>query len=79
MNNSSELITETEKWNLRSDEKLLESLKLFSDNLNKRASLLVQNLDNLNYETVDAECNLRNTFNEFLMLADTQFIENVSQ
>jgi WASH complex subunit FAM21 len=79
MNNSSELITETEKWNLRSDEKLLESLKLFSDNLNKRASLIVQNLDVLDYETVEVECNLRNTFNEFLMLADTQFIENVSQ
>jgi WASH complex subunit FAM21 len=79
MNNSSELIKETENWNLRSDEMLLESLKSFSDNLEKRASLIVQNLDDLNFETVEVECNLKNTFNEFLMLADTQFIENVSQ
>jgi hypothetical protein len=78
MNNSLELIKETENWNLRSDETLLKSLKSFSDNLKERASLLVQSLDDLNFETVEVECNLKNTFNEFLMLVDTQFIENVS-
>ena len=39
---------------------------------------LVENVDNLASETEQADVRLHNTFNEFLMLSDSQFIESVS-
>lgn len=38
---------------------------------------ILTDVDNLLSETVEAKVRLNNTFNEFLILANTQFIENV--
>ena len=77
MDNSAELLKEADCWNLRSDEKLLEALRKFSVSINERTQSLIEKVDDLTSETVQVGCHLENTFNEFLILADTQFIENV--
>ena len=77
MEDSAELLREADSWNLGSDEKLLEALKRFSASVNDKTQSLIGRVDSLTSETVQVECHLRNTFNEFLILADTQFIENV--
>ena len=40
---------------------------------------LLGEVEDLATETAETDVRLRNTFNEFLILADTQFIENVSE
>ena len=77
MENSAELLKEADCWNLRSDEKLLEALRKFSVSINERTQSLIEKVDDLTSETIQVGCHLQNTFNEFLILADTQFIENV--
>ena len=37
---------------------------------------LIRKVDDLSFHVVDSEIRLRNTFNEFIMLADSQFMEN---
>lgn len=68
---------ETHNWNLASDRKLLKALESFSGSIREKSSLLLEEVDNLNSDSVELECSFRNTLNEFLSLADTQFIENV--
>ena len=77
MEGSEELLNEVSCWDLSSDAKLLEALNRFSTSICQKSKAFRDTVDNLHYNTVEAECNLRNTFNEFLTLADTQFIENV--
>ena len=77
MENSAELLKEADCWNLGSDEKLLEALKKFSVRINEKTQSLIEKVDDLTSETIQVGCHLQNTFNEFLILADTQFIENV--
>ena len=72
-----DLIKETFSWDLGSDRKLLEALERFSGSIRERSLHLLAEVDNLNSDSVDLECNFRNSINEFLSLADTQFIENV--
>ena len=60
------------------DIKLMEYLQSFSNNVSERTRNLMEKIDDLSYDTCDANVRLRNTFNEFLLLADSQFIENVS-
>jgi len=72
-----ELEREVHQWTLGSDQKLLEALKKFSASLGDKTQALVGKVDELSTDTVEVECKLRNTFNDFLMLADSQFIENV--
>jgi hypothetical protein len=72
-----DLINETHSWDLGSDRKLLEALERFSGSIREKSLHLLAEVDNLNSDSVDLECNFRNSFNEFLSLADTQFIENV--
>lgn len=64
-------------WNLASDQKLFEALQNFSKTISERVQNCIKNVDELNYEVSDSEVSLHNTFNDFLMLGDTQFIENV--
>lgn len=78
MDDSSSLLQETKSWDLGSDEKLLNALIRFSGHICEKSKSLQAAVDDLNSDSVEVECNLRNTFNEFLSLADTQFIENVS-
>ena len=77
MDGSEELLKEVSCWDLASDAKLLEALNRFSTSITQKSKILLDTIDNLHFNTVEAECDLRNTFNEFLTLADTQFIENV--
>lgn len=72
-----DLVKETHNWNLASDRKLLKALESFSGSIREKSSLLLEEVDNLNSDSVELECSIRNTLNEFLSLADTQFIENV--
>jgi hypothetical protein len=72
-----DLIKETPSWDLGSDRKLLEALERFSGSIREKSLNLLEEVDNLNSDSVDLECKFRNSFNEFLSLADTQFIENV--
>jgi WASH complex subunit FAM21 len=72
------LTPNVESWNLAQDIRLLEALQSFSKNLSSKASTIVEKIDDLSYDIAVADLRLRNTFNEFLMLADSQFIENVS-
>jgi len=72
------LKAEVGTWNLGSDVKLLEFLQKFSGNLANRTRDLVNRVDGLSADVAEADVRLRNTLNEFLMLANSQFIENVS-
>ena len=72
-----DLVKEPHKWNLASDRKLFKALESFSGSIREKSSLLLEEVDNLNSDSVELECSFRNTLNEFLSLADTQFIENV--
>ena len=78
LENAVELEKEAQSgWNLGTDQKLLAALGKFSTSLGEKTQSLVGKVDELSSDTVEVECKLRNTFNDFLMLADTQFIENV--
>ena len=72
-----ELVTSTESWTLACDIKLLEFMQNFSKDLAEKTKNLVDKVEELACDTAEAEVRLRNTFNEFTMLANTQFIENV--
>ena len=72
-----DLKTEAVSWNLASDEKLLAALQKFSDGLTERTKDFVGKVDTLGFDVAESEVALRNTFNEFLMLGNSQFIENV--
>lgn len=73
----SSLKTELGSWSLGSDQKLFELLQSFSRRLDERSNSCLRSVDDLRFEVLEAEAGLRNTFNEFLMLGSSQFIENV--
>ena len=64
-------------WTLASDMKLLDILRLYSINLNERTNSLIEKVEDLSSDVCTSQVKLRNTFNEFMMMSDTQFIENV--
>ena len=66
------------QWTLASDQKLLDVLRDFSMRLRDKTKSLIDGLENLSNDVDSTDVRLRNTFNEFLMLGNTQFIENVS-
>lgn len=72
-----ELKNESDAWNLAVDEKLLKALSKFSAAMTERTKQCIEHVDELGYEVADSEVSLKNTFNEFLLLGNTQFIENV--
>ena len=72
------LKNEAESWTLQSDVKLLEYIQTFSNSVKEKTESLESKLEDLTGDTNVADVRLRNTFNEFFMLANTQFIENVS-
>eukprot|EP01038_Epipyxis_sp_PR26KG_P013307 gene13307-17829_t len=71
-----ELQQDLTNWSLASDAKLLQYLQTYSSDLVNQTSTFVSKVDELAFTTAEAEVSLRNTFNEFLMLGNTQFIEN---
>jgi WASH complex subunit FAM21 len=56
---------------------LLLYLQEFSQKLTARTHAIEQMVDGLVHETKLTRARTHNVFNEFLMLANTQFIENV--
>jgi WASH complex subunit FAM21 len=69
----------TEKWSLGSDMKLLSSLREYSSTLSQRTSMLIDRVEELNSDVTIEHTRLRNMFNEFMIMSNTQFIENVSE
>ena len=67
-----------DNWTLASDQHLVAYLRQFSSELTGKTKSIVDRIDALGDDVDEAESRLRNTFNEFLNLANSQFIENVS-
>lgn len=78
MEEISNLKTDSSSWTLASDDRLLAALLKFSSTFSERTKQTIQRVEDLAYEVADTEVSLKNTFNEFLLLGNTQFIENVS-
>lgn len=57
---------------------LLHFLQEFSQQTISRTHEIKKQVDGLINETKATDCRLHNVFNDFLMLSNTQFIENVS-
>lgn len=57
---------------------LLQFLQEFSQQTISRTHEIKKQVDGLIQETKATHCRLHNVFNDFLMLSNTQFIENVS-
>lgn len=59
-------------------QQLLHFLQEFSQQTISRTHEIKKQLDGLISETKATDCRLHNVINDFLMLSNTQFIENVS-
>ncbi len=57
---------------------LLHYLEEFSNNLVSKTKALESQLDSLIFDAKATDVQVHDTFNEFLMLSNNQFIENVS-
>jgi hypothetical protein len=66
-----------ENWTLASDQRLTAYLSSFSHDLTQKTKGIVDRIDSLADDVDEADICLRNTFNEFNNLANSQFIENV--
>ena len=63
-------------WSLASDAGLLLYMQEFSQNMLSQTHSMEQKVDGLVHETKGISAKVHNTFNDFLMLSNTQFIEN---
>ncbi|XP_061856842.1 WASH complex subunit 2A isoform X2 [Colius striatus] len=66
----------SQSWSLASDAGLLHFLQEFSQQTISRTHEIKKEVDGLISETKATDCRLHNVFNDFLMLSNTQFIEN---
>ncbi|XP_063195515.1 WASH complex subunit 2A-like isoform X1 [Chroicocephalus ridibundus] len=66
----------SQSWSLASDAGLLHFLQEFSQQTISRTHEIKKQVDGLINETKAIDCRLHNVFNDFLMLSNTQFIEN---
>ena len=73
----SSLKGEVKQWRLSSDMSLQSYLSEFSQSVADKTKALVGKIDDLGNDVSEADVSLRNTFCEFIMLANSQFIENV--
>uniref|UniRef100_A0A8U7MCA0 Uncharacterized protein n=1 Tax=Corvus moneduloides TaxID=1196302 RepID=A0A8U7MCA0_CORMO len=67
----------SQSWSLASDAGLLHFLQEFSQQTISRTHEIKKQVDGLINETKATDCRLHNVFNDFLMLSNTQFIENL--
>ncbi|XP_048361946.1 WASH complex subunit 2-like isoform X3 [Sphaerodactylus townsendi] len=67
---------ESQAWSLAADAGLLRFLQEFSQQTISRTHEIKKQMDGLVQETKNTDCRLHNVFNGFLMLSNTQFIEN---
>eukprot|EP00743_Colponemidia_sp_Colp-15_P005413 GILK01005818.1.p1 GENE.GILK01005818.1~~GILK01005818.1.p1 ORF type:complete len:751 (+),score=153.68 GILK01005818.1:48-2255(+) len=70
------LSEESLTWNLSSDNKLFDQLEAFSARIIQRTKELEKDVNDLIFQAGSTSVRLHNTFNEFLMLSSSQFIEN---
>lgn len=63
-------------WSLAADAGLLRFLQEFSQQTLARTHEIKKQMDRLVHETKNTDCRLHNVFSGFLMLSNTQFIEN---
>ncbi|XP_012513851.1 PREDICTED: WASH complex subunit FAM21-like [Propithecus coquereli] len=73
-----EIRRSSQNWSLAADAGLLQFLQEFSQQTISRTHEIKKQVDGLIRETKATDCRLHNVFNDFLMLSNTQFIENVS-
>nr|XP_033797207.1 WASH complex subunit 2C-like isoform X2 [Geotrypetes seraphini] len=66
----------SQNWSLAADAGLLRLLQEFSQQTISRTHEIEKQLDKLIHETKASDCRLHSVFNDFLMLSNTQFIEN---
>ncbi|XP_075697623.1 WASH complex subunit 2C-like isoform X2 [Rhinoderma darwinii] len=66
----------SQNWSLAADAGLLNFLQEFSHQTISRTHDIEKQLDGLVREAKATECRLHNIFNDFLMLSNTQFLEN---
>ncbi|XP_068113708.1 WASH complex subunit 2C isoform X2 [Hyperolius riggenbachi] len=71
-----EIRRSSQTWSLGADAGLLNFLKEFSHQTISRTHDIEKQLDGLVREVKTTDCRLHNVFNDFLMLSNTQFIEN---
>uniref|UniRef100_A0A8C8VHH3 FAM21/CAPZIP domain-containing protein n=1 Tax=Pelusios castaneus TaxID=367368 RepID=A0A8C8VHH3_9SAUR len=71
-----EIRTGSQSWSLAADAGLLHFLQEFSQQTISRTHEIKKQVDGLIHETKATDCRLHNVFNDFLMLSNTQFIEN---
>ena len=74
-----ELRDNVREWNAACDYGLLRYMQDFSNQLVNRTRELNSQIDGLMYLTQSTDTNVFSTFNKFLMLSDTQYIENVNK
>jgi WASH complex subunit FAM21 len=73
-----ELKNGSKDWTLASDAGLLLFLKEFSQRLRTRTHDIEKQVDTLVMETKGTDTRMNNVTNDFLMLSNIQFVENVS-
>ncbi|XP_023564166.1 WASH complex subunit 2A [Octodon degus] len=73
-----EIRRSSQSWSLAADAGLLQFLQEFSQQTISRTHEIKKQVDGLIRETKATDCRLHNVFNDFLMLSNTQFIENVN-
>ncbi|XP_053547865.1 WASH complex subunit 2A isoform X2 [Bombina bombina] len=71
-----EIRRNSQSWSLGADAGLLNFLREFSQQTISRTHDIEKQLDGLVRDAKAADCRLHNVFNDFLMLSNTQFIEN---
>ncbi|XP_037661230.1 WASH complex subunit 2-like isoform X9 [Choloepus didactylus] len=71
-----EIRKSSQNWSLAADAGLLQFLQEFSQQTISRTHEIKKQVDGLIRETKATDCRLHNVFNDFLMLSNTQFIEN---
>ncbi|XP_018425756.1 PREDICTED: WASH complex subunit FAM21-like [Nanorana parkeri] len=71
-----EIRKSSHSWSLGADAGLLNFLKEFSQQTISKTHEIEKQLDGLVHEVKSTDCRLHNVFNDFLMLSNTQFIEN---
>lgn len=72
-----QLRAEATSWSLGSDKQLLNALQNLSDSVLAKTSAIQNDLERLGHESKTAELQIANAFNRLLLLANSQFIENV--
>lgn len=71
-----EIRRSSQSWSLAADAGLLQFLQEFSQQTISRTHEIKKQVDGLIRESKATDCRLHNVFNDFLMLSNTQFIEN---